>query len=94
MKAIAVLYLPKPAKKVSAIARSIVNAMTTNQSSFPSPSLATLAAHIASLKTADAVVLSRTQGAREARDVKLAIMHSELLRLKAYVQEVADPSAW
>jgi hypothetical protein len=94
MKAIAVLNLPKPAKKVSLIARSIVSAMTTNQSSFPSPSpsLATLAADIAALETADAFALSRTKGAREERDVKLAIVHSELLRLKAYVQEVADQS--
>jgi|HubBroStandDraft_1064217.scaffolds.fasta_scaffold252951_2 hypothetical protein len=92
MKAVAVLNLPKPANKVSGFARSIVNAMTTNQATFPSPSpsLAVLAADIAALEAADAVVLSRTKGAREERDAKLAVVHSLLLRLKAYVQELAD----
>jgi len=92
MKAVAVLKLPKPAKKVSVLARSIVSAMTTNQTSFPSPSpsLATVTADIAALEAADAVVLSRTKGARQERDVKLAIVQKELIRLKAYAQEIAD----
>jgi len=92
MKAVAVLKLPKPAKKVSVLARSIVSAMTTNHTSFPSPSpsLATVTADIAALEAADAVVLSCTKGARQERDVKLAIVQRELIRLKAYAQEIAD----
>jgi hypothetical protein len=91
MKALAVLKLPKPAKKVSVLARSIVVAMA-NEPAFasPAPSLATLTAAIAALEAADAIVLMRTKGAREARDATLAALRLELIHLAAYVQEIAD----
>ena len=55
----------------------------------PTPSLATFQADIAALNTAETAVLSRTKGAVEARDAKLAIVRADLENLKAYVQTVA-----
>ncbi len=91
MKAVAVLKLPKPAAKVAAVARFVVDRMTANPS-FPSPSppLATVEADIADVLAANAAVLFRTRGTRQARDAALRRLRDHLRALAAYVQAVAD----
>lgn len=92
---IAILKLSRQVKQVSAFAKSVVTAMTGNES-FPSPTptLATVSADIAALDSAEALVLSRTKGAAESRDVKFAALRTDLENMKAYVQQVvnANPS--
>lgn len=87
----ATLKLPKNVKAVSTFAKSIVTAMTDNASfPNPTPTLVAFSADIAALDTAEASVLSRTKGAAEARDVKVAALRADLAHLKAYVQQVTD----
>jgi hypothetical protein len=87
----AVLRLPKRVKNVGAYAQAILTAMTGN-ASFPTPNppLNTVEADLAAYNTAEAAVLSRTKGAAEVRNVKLATLRTDLLHLMAHVQGVAD----
>jgi hypothetical protein len=91
MKAVAVLKLPKPASKVAAIARLMVERMTGNPY-FPSPSppLGTIEADITAVLAANAAVLQRTKGNKQARDGALQRLHDHLTQLGAHVQAVAD----
>jgi len=93
MKTLVALNLPKPAKKVTYLAQSIVDSMTGNPF-FPSPNppLAKVTAHATAVAEACTTVLSRTKGAREARDVELAVLRLDLVRLGSYVQAIADES--
>jgi hypothetical protein len=91
MKVSAVLKMPKSVKKLTPFAQSVVTAMSDN-ASFPSPTpaLATVSADIAALETAESAVLSRTKGAVETRNLKLATVRTDLEHLLAYAQQVAD----
>jgi len=86
-----VLKLPTKIKNFITFAQSVATAMTNN-SEFPSPPtpIATLLADLAALNTAETAVLSRTKGAVETRDAKLAAVKTGLVTLKAYVQTVAN----
>jgi hypothetical protein len=85
-----VLKLSPRVKNVITFAQNVATAMTNN-AHFPTPTvpLATLQADVAALNTAETAVLSRTKGAVEARDAKLAVVKGDLENLKAYVQTVA-----
>jgi hypothetical protein len=87
----AVLKMPTRVKNVGPFASSIVTALTGN-AYFPNPTppLATLEGDITAFNTAEAAVLSRTKGAAEARDVKLATLRTDLDHTLAYVQGIAD----
>jgi hypothetical protein len=89
-RSLVVLKLSPRIKNVLTFAQNVASALTGN-THFPSPnpSLATFQADIAALNTAETAVLSRTKGAVEARDAKLAIVRTDLDNLKAYVQGVA-----
>ena len=91
MKVSAVLKMPKSVKKLMPFAQSVVTALSDN-ASFPSPTpaLATVSADIAALETAESAVLSRTRGAVETRNLKLATVRTDLEHLLSYVQQVAD----
>jgi hypothetical protein len=91
---IVVLKLPTKVKSLIAQAQNIASAITNNPS-FPSPNppLATLLSDIAALNAAESAVLSRTKGAVEIRNAKLAIVRNDLSNLKAYVQSVASAGA-
>jgi hypothetical protein len=97
MTVVVAINLPKPAGKVLALARLIIERMEGNPLfPTPNPPLATVQADIDALATAEAFVLTRTKGAREARDAKLADLHRDLKQLASYVQSIADtnpPSA-
>jgi hypothetical protein len=70
---------------------AILAAMTGNKS-FPSPSptLATVTSDSTALVSAQSVALTKAKGAAAERNVKLAIVVSDLKLLAAYVQGVAD----
>jgi hypothetical protein len=90
-RSIAVLKLSPRIKNVIAFAQSVATSMTGN-TSFPSPipTLAIFEADVAALNAAESAVLARTKGAVETRNAKLAIVRSDLEKLKTYVQGVAD----
>jgi hypothetical protein len=85
-----VLKLPVKIKNFIAFAQSVANAMTNN-AEFPLPPIpiVTLVADVAALSTAETAVLTRTKGAVDIRDAKLATVKSDLVTLKAYVSTVA-----
>jgi hypothetical protein len=56
----------------------------------PTPTLATVAAAIGDLQTAETAALARTKGAANARNDKRAVLIGLLQLLKAYVQSIAD----
>jgi len=91
-KAIAVLNLSNKVKTLITHAQSVATSMAGNTTEFPSPnpSMATFQADIAALVTAETAVLARTKGAVETRNVKLAIVKSDLENLRNYVQSVSD----
>jgi hypothetical protein len=89
-RSVAVLKLSPRTKNVITFAQNVASALANNgHFPTPNPSLATLQADIAALNTAETAVLSRTKGAVEARNAKLAIVRADLENLKAYVQTVA-----
>jgi hypothetical protein len=90
-RAIADLKLSRSPKSILVKAQSVVTSMTDN-AFFPSPtpSLAEVQSDVDQLVTAEATVLTRAKGAREARDFVLFTVRSDLEALRAYVQRVAD----
>ena len=89
-RSLVVLKLSPRVKNVISFAQNVASALNGNPH-FPSPtpSLATFQADVAALSAAEAAVLSRTKGAVETRNAKLAVVHNDLGTLKAYVQTVA-----
>jgi hypothetical protein len=88
------LKLPTKIKGVISFAENVANAMNNNPAfPTPNPSIATVLADIAALNTAETAVLSRTKGAVETRNAKLAVVHTDLESLKTYVQNVAGQGA-
>jgi hypothetical protein len=84
------LNLPKKVKSIITTAENIATAMNNNPAfPTPNPPIATLLADIAAANTAEAAVLSRTKGAVETRNAKLAVLRQDLETLKSYVQTVA-----
>jgi hypothetical protein len=90
VRPIVALRLPTRIKNLITFAQSIGNAMNNN-ASFPTPNppIATLLANVQALSTAEAEVLSRTKGAVQTRNTKLAAVRADLDTLKTYVQSVA-----
>ena len=94
MNLVVAMNLPKPATKLLALARSTVGRMQASPLfPAPSPPLSTLLAHIDALTAAETNVLTRTKGAREARDAKLAVLRQDLRQLAGYVQSIADANS-
>ncbi len=91
-KVIAVLLSPKHVPDVIKLGKAIVTSMTGN-AYFPSPTptLASVTAHLADLEAAEIVANTRAKGAAAARDVKLrGEVDSDLQGLRAHVQLCAD----
>jgi hypothetical protein len=90
-RTLAVLKLPAKVPALLSDARAIVEAMKGNPYFLsPSPSLAKVTAAIAALDAAEVATLSRTAGMAQLRNEKRAALVALLVRLKAYVQGVAD----
>jgi hypothetical protein len=90
-RSIVTLNLPKRIPDLIVYANQVAIAMTGN-TSFPTPLIpvATLQADIAALNNAEQAVLTRAKGAAANRNVKLAVVRSDLEHEKAYVQQIAD----
>jgi hypothetical protein len=89
-RSVVALKLPNKVKSIISVAQNIATSITSNPSfTTPNPPIATLLADIQALSTAEAAVLSRTKGAVETRNAKLAVVRTDLDNLKAYVQSVA-----
>ena len=87
----AALKLPTQVPALLGVARAILHAMTDNPSfPAPAPPLATVAAALAGLDDAELATQTRTRGTVEVRNAKRAVLVGLLVRLKAYVQGVAD----
>ena len=87
-----VLRKPPTAAATLVLAKAILQAVTTNKGEFPTPnpSLAILTTDINALDTAETAVKTRTKGAAQERDAKLAVVVTDLELLRAYVQSVAN----
>jgi hypothetical protein len=90
-KTLAALRLPTPVPALLSVAEAIVVAMSISPS-FPAPvpALAVVGFAIKGLHDAQVATLTRTHGTVAARDRRLASLVALLLRLKGYVQGVAD----
>jgi hypothetical protein len=89
-RSIAVLKLSPRVKNIITFAQNVASALTNNPHlPSPTPSLATFQADVAALNTAETAVLSRSKGAVETRNAKLAVVRTDLENLKVYVQSVA-----
>ena len=87
----AVLDLPKRINVLITYASGVVTGMTGNASfPTPSPALATVAAAIADLQTAETAALVRGKGAAATRNSKRAVLITLLQSLRMYVQSIAD----
>jgi hypothetical protein len=87
---VVVLKLSPRIKNVIAFAQSVASAMQNNPAfPTPTPPIATLLADVAALNSAESAVLSRTKGAVQTRNAKLAVVKNDLDNLKTYVQSVA-----
>src|ERR1700722_18895377 len=92
IRAIAVLKLSTNVKSFISFSQSVATCMTTASTTFPSPPppMATFAADIAALVTAETAAVARAKGAVDTRNAKLQTVRTDLENLKAYVQAVAD----
>ena len=92
--AVVALTIPKVIAQLIALAQAIVQAMTNNKATFPTPSpaLATVTADTNSLVSAQTVVASRIKGAVAIRDEKRLTLVSDLHQLEAYVQQLMNLS--
>jgi hypothetical protein len=88
-----IVVLPRPSSvgKLLNLTKAILDSMTGN-SWFPSPtpSLAKVAAARDALQAAEVSTLSKTRGTTAVRNQKKVELWSLLVRLKAFVQGVAD----
>jgi len=93
-RSVVVLKLSPRVKNVIAFAQNVATSISGNPH-FPSPtpSLATFQADVAALNTAETAVLSRSKGAVETRNAKLAVVRTDLDNLRTYVQSVAAVAA-
>jgi hypothetical protein len=90
-KTLAALHLPTPVPALLGVAEAIVLAMSGNPSfPAPTPAIATVASALADLQAAEVATLTRARGTAAARNEKRAALVALLMRLKAYVQGVAD----
>lgn len=92
--ALAVLNLPTSNTALIAFAQGVHAGMTGNKAfPNPSPSLATVAASIDALVSAENQAATKVKGAVTARNVAKAALILELKQLRGYVQGIADGDA-
>jgi hypothetical protein len=90
-KTLAALRLPTQVPALLSVAQAIVDAMSISPSfRAPTPPLGRVQSAVKGLHDAQVAKLSRTRGTVAVRDRKLAVLVALLLRLKGYVQGVAD----
>jgi len=72
--------------------KAIESAVVADKVTFPAPTppMAQFAVHISDLDAAETATHTRAKGTVETRDAKLAIVVSDLVLLRGYVQQLAD----
>jgi hypothetical protein len=90
-KTLAALRLPAQVPALLSVAQAIVDAISISPSfPAPTPPLAALRSAINEVHDAQVATLRRTRGTVAVRDRKLAVLVGLLVRLKGYVEGVAD----
>ena len=90
-KTLAALRLPTRVPALLSVAEAIVEAVSISPSfPAPTPPLVAVRSAIQELHDAQVATLTRTRGTAAARDRKLAFLVGLLVRLKGYVEGVAD----
>jgi len=86
------LMLPKPVPAFIIAATSIVDAMTANAKTFPTPSptLSVVSTHIADLTTKESAAKTRASGTVADRDAAVRLVRIDLRSLRAGVEIVAN----
>jgi hypothetical protein len=86
-----VLNLPLPVPELIKAARAIIAALTGNAHlPDPNPSIATLAASVTALDTAETATQTRAHGTVAVRNAARSTLLADLRALKGYVQQQAD----
>jgi hypothetical protein len=91
---VVVLKLPLAIAALIVRATAIVDAVAANSGTFvtPSPALALLRTHIATLTTAESATKTHTAGTVAARDAAKKVLLADLRQLRAYVEALATAS--
>ncbi len=90
-KTLAALRLPTGVPALLSVAEAIVEAMSISPSfPAPRPPLAAVRSAIKELHDAQVATVTRTRGTAAVRDRRLAVLVALLVRLKGYVEGVAD----
>jgi len=89
-----VLGLPRPVATLIVRMGAIIDALTTNKGTFPSPpiALALVSAHVAALSVAESATKTRTVGTIQTRDDARKQVVADAGLLHAYVQQLANAS--
>jgi hypothetical protein len=87
-----VLRAPHTALGWLVLGKAVVDGLTNNKGVFttPNPPLAQLSSDVDALDTAETATHSGTKGTTGARDAKLVIVRSDLIKVCAYVQGLVD----
>jgi hypothetical protein len=87
-----VLKMPRAVPGIISMAQAIEAAMSANAATFPSPTptMVQFASDISALVTAEAAARTRTKGAAQTRNAKLAVVVTDLNQERAYVETVAN----
>ncbi len=90
--AIATLKLPRVIALLIALAKAILQALTANKATFPSPtpSLVQFSTDIDALDAAEIATKTKTKGMVAIRDEKGKVVIADLHQLVAYVQQIAN----
>jgi hypothetical protein len=91
-KIIVVLGLPKAVAALIIRMSAILEAMTANKATFPSPpiALATAQSHVAALSAAETATKTKALGTKQTRNDAQKLVIEDAKQLHAYVQQLAN----
>jgi hypothetical protein len=94
IQTVVVLTVPHSVAAVLVLSKAVLQAVTANKTTFPSPnpSVAQFGSDISALDTAETAVKTKTVGTVAVRNEKLATVVADLRQLRAYVQLIANAS--
>jgi len=87
-----VVHTPKTALGWLILSKAVYNGLSSNPGLFPKPNppLTQLKTDIDALDSAETAAQTRAKGTAAARDAKVVVVHSDLMKVCAYVQDVVD----
>jgi hypothetical protein len=92
IQTVVVLSVPRSVAAVLVLSKAVLQAVTANKTTFPSPTptVAQFGSDISALDTAETAVKTKTVGTVPVRNEKLAMVVADLRQLRAYVQLIAN----